>query len=204
MISDSRLELANYRKEFKMKETKSSGQFVICSLVLFCLAGCAEQFDVVEQVCVQDLEKTQAMQAAQRVLGQMHFVIDKADLQRGYIRTRPLPGAQFFEFWRSDNVGSYNWAQANLHSIRRTAQLNLNQQDSQLCINCSVKVERLGLAGRRAENSSGVYDRPPVEDSEIRKLKLNTENKTWIDLGQDPKLATVILKRVERKIKRSR
>ncbi len=184
-----------------MKKNKSLCQFVVCLFGFLCLPGCAEQFDVVEQVCVQDVQKEQAIEAAKNVLSRMHFKIGKADTKRGYIRTRPLAGAQFFEFWRSDNVGSFNWAESNLHTIRRTAQLNLDQQNNQLCINCRVKVERLSLSGRKDDESSLVYDRLPTEGSTLVKLKLNAASKTWIDLGRDEKLETVILKRIEKQIK---
>ena len=33
-----------------------------------------------------------------------HLEVDKSDFQSGFIRTKSLSGAQFFEFWRLDNV----------------------------------------------------------------------------------------------------
>ncbi len=64
-----------------------------------------------------------------------------------------------------------------------------------------MKVERLSLSGRKDDESSLVYDRLPTEGSTLVKLKLNAESKTWIDLGRDEKLETVILKRIEKQIK---
>ncbi|MFQ6034300.1 MAG: hypothetical protein ACE5NM_00430, partial [Sedimentisphaerales bacterium] len=121
-------------------------------------AGCAEQqrYETIEQICVPGVDKAEAMQIAEDVLAEMHFTIEKADLKTGIIRTRPLPGAQFFEFWRSDNVGVFNAAEANLHSIRRIAQICIRQktedrrrktdvcpQSCALCISCDVQVQRL-------------------------------------------------------------
>jgi len=135
---------------------------------LLLLVGCAQQrqFKAVDQICVSNVQKQQAMQVAEDVLRGIHFTISKADAEQGIIRTRPLPGAQFFEFWRSDNVGTENSVEANLHSLRRAAELNLTQQDGRLCIGCDVKVQR-----------------------------------EWLDMGQDSRLSTEILKRIEAKLK---
>lgn len=91
-----------------MSKVKSLS-FIACTALLL-ITGCAQtrQFKAVEQICVPNLEKQQAMKAAEEVLDQMHFSIEKADAEQGLIRTRPLAGAQFFQFWRSDNVGGFN------------------------------------------------------------------------------------------------
>ena len=162
--------------------------------VFWLLAGCAApaEFKTVKQICVPDVGKTQAMQVTEDVLGRMHFRIDKVDTESGYIKTRPLPGAQFFEFWRKDNIGSENTIQANLHSIRRTVEVRMDSQQGQLCINCRAAVQRLSLP-----------DGPPVNAGSLQKLKLKSEDKMWISIGDDEKLATVILKQIESKITKS-
>ncbi|UCF17478.1 MAG: hypothetical protein JSW59_08445 [Phycisphaerales bacterium] len=80
---------------------------MICALAV---AGCGQpqQKVVVVPISVPDTGKAEIMEVAEDVLAEMHFVIEKADVQSGLVRTRPLPGAQFFEFWRSDNVGDEN------------------------------------------------------------------------------------------------
>jgi hypothetical protein len=123
---------------------------------LFILSGCAQtqQREQLEYIYVPDIGKAQAMQIAEDVLGQMHFTIDKADVEQGFVRTKPLPGAQFFEFWRSDNVDASNSLQANLHTIRRTVELGIGRQGKRgsenLCIACDVKVHR--LSSQRCRN----------------------------------------------------
>jgi hypothetical protein len=144
------------------------------------------------------------VQAAEDVLGEMHFVIDKADANQGFVRTRPLPGAQFFEFWRKDNVGTLNFAEANLQSIRRTIEMKMSRQGGQLCINCNVKVQRLNLPER--ENIAGsarAYEMFSSSGPTIQKFRFSHEQKKqmrWIDLGGDPKLATEILNRLEKRM----
>jgi hypothetical protein len=185
-----------------MNKLKSS-LFTACAALLF-LAGCAEPYrnETVEQICPAGIDKQQAMQIAEDVLGKLRFTIAKSDANLGVIKTRPLAGAQFFEFWRKDNVGSFNSAEANLHSIRRIAELNIKQQGTQLCIRCNVNTQRLHLPDRELTSRSQAYD-IFSHGTPKQKLKQNLKQKesmTWVDLGKDTRLATVILKRIENKI----
>jgi len=155
-------------------------------------------------------DKLQAMEVAEDILVKMHFTIEKADADpatlgintrrwRGFIRTRPLPGAQFFEFWRSDNVGAGNWLESNLHSIRRVVELNMSEQDEGLCINCDVQKYRLSLPERRVSSSARAYDMFSKSSPALQRIELNPEQKesmAWIDLGKDTQLTAEILKRI--------
>ena len=179
----------------------------VCATFLL-LAGCAQtqHYEVVEQICLPDTqslglltEKLQAMQIAEDVLGRMHFTIAKADAEQGLIRTKPLPAAQSFEFWRSDNVGAFNSLQANLHSIRRIAELDISQQGGQLCIGCDVKVQRLSMPEREVTTGGRAYEMFTRSRESMQMLKLHPEQKegmAWIDLDKDRQLATEILKRI--------
>jgi hypothetical protein len=125
-------------------------------------------------------------------------------LQQGIIRTRPLPGAQFFEFWRSDNVGTENSVEANLHSLRRAAELSLTEQNAQLCIGCNVKVQRLSLPEFEVSSSSRAYEMFSKSTAKMQELILHHEQERemeWLDMGQDTRLSTEILKRIEAKLK---
>jgi len=191
-----------------MNERKQKIRNSVSACMAFCLlAGCAkqQQFKAVEQICVPGTDKLQAMQAAEDVLGKMHFTIDKADAEQGLIRTRPLPGAQFFEFWRSDSVGAFNSTEANLHSIRRVVELDIGQQGGQLCIGCNVKVQRLSLPERQVSSSARAYRMFSQSSRSMQRLKLSREQKkgmAWVDLGNDIVLATEILKRIEKQMNR--
>src|SRR4030065_1673861 len=130
-------------------------------------AGCTQQTSAPLRVKVQDsdlyierdrgISTADLMEIAESVLVRMYFTIDKADVQSGLIRPRPLSGAQFFEFWRSDNVGTDNALAANLHTIRRTVTLDISQKDEQLCIGCNVQAERLSLPERQVSSSARIY-----------------------------------------------
>lgn len=193
------------KKKYEHKNTKLliTCALIACALIL---TGCAQpQYrQVVEQICLPDMDKLQAMQTAEDVLARMHFIVTKADAEQGIIRTKPLPAAQSFEFWRKDNVGSFNSTEANLQSIRRTAELGINKQGGQLCISCDVKVQRLSLPERQVTSSGSSYAMFTRSKQSIQVLELHPEQKknmAWIDLGDDKQLATDILKRIEKSVK---
>ena len=180
-------------------------KLLFISCVLF-LTGCAkqQQSKAVEQICVANIQKPQAMQIAEGVLGRMHFTVSKSDAEQGLIRTRPLPGAQFFEFWRRDNVGARSSAEANLHSLRRTVELDISQQGEQLCIGCNVKVQRLSLPEHEVSSSSRAYEMFSKSTSSMQKIELRHGQKkgmAWVDMGSDTGLSTEILRRIEKKLK---
>jgi hypothetical protein len=169
------------------------------------LTGCAkqQQYEPTEQLCSADLDKLEAMQIAEDVLANMHFTFQKADPQTGVIRTGPLSGAQFFELWRADNVGAFNSAEANLHSIRRAVELNIEQENERLCITCNVQVQRLSLPEHQVGSSARPYRMFSESDPSMQRLKLAPEQKrgmAWISLGEDTRLAGEILKRIEKQI----
>ena len=178
--------------------------FMVCTAGLF-LAGCArpERYETVEQICVPNLTKAEAMQAAEEVLAKMHFTVAKADAEQGIIRSRPLTGAQFFEFWRRDNVGAFNRAEANLHSIRRTVELDISRQDEKLCIGCDVKTQRLSIPERQVSSTARAYEMFSISNPSMQRLELHSEQRrdmVWVDLGRDARLETEILKRIERQV----
>jgi hypothetical protein len=161
---------------------------VFCLLIM---AGCAQQqkFEPVDKVYVPDINKTEAFAAAEDVLADMHFTIEKSDYQSGIIKTKPLPGAQFFELWRSDNVGAFNTAEANMHSIRRIAELHISRFASGFSFDCVVQVQRLDLPGPQQMG----YNQNPGQVTQ-------TAGAAWTDLGKDVRLATEILKRISSKL----
>jgi len=190
------------------------GTYALMSCTLL-LAGCAQQASAPPGVKVQDntlfIEQSQdigmadTMEAAEDVLAEMHFNIEKADIDSGVIRTRPLPGAQFFEFWRSENVGADNSLAANLHSIRRTVELTVSQREGKLCIACDVRVQRLSIPEHQVSSSARVYKMFSRSKPSLQRLALNPEQEeemAWIDLENDTLLATEILKRIEARIAR--
>ncbi len=134
----------------------------------------------------------------------MLFSIDKLDTDQGLITTRPLEAPQLFEFWRKDNAGAFNSAEANLHTLRRTAQINIDSIDGKTCIDCTVKTERLSLPERRIAGSASAYSLYTKSRSSRQRLKLDRSQQAqmqWIDLGEDPYLQSRILELIKDKLK---
>lgn len=177
-------------------------------LALVALAGCAtsqrHEVEVEEDTLyATDITVADAMVAAEDVLTRMHFLVDKADPERGLLRTKPLSGAQFLELWRSDNVGAAQALEANLHTLRRSAELRFRPGEDQVTIECTVSVQRLSLPENKVASVSQAYRMYSRSTQSIQRLELEPwqkEGLAWIDLGDDPMLAQRILKRIAREI----
>lgn len=204
-------------KKEKKQNRRSTCHLCKYALITFVLiaAGCAQQTSGPLAAKLPDIDfytepdqesKTvYLMKVAEDVLAEMYFTIEKADAQSGLIRTRPLPGAQFFEFWRSDNVGADNALEANIHTIRRTVILNISRQDKLLHIDCEVHAQRLSLPEQPVNSSTRVYGMFSQSSPLMQRLILNPEQKkdmTWIDLGRDSRLEAEIIKRIKARIQR--
>jgi hypothetical protein len=186
--------------------------------------GCASSRPVPEPaqvVCPETVTREQIAQAAHDVLAGMHFSIEKLDAEQGIVRTRPLRGAQAFEFWRSDNVGGYNAAEANVQSVRRIVELRVTDQApgqkpetadasslqpaaSGLCIECNTQIQRLALPGNQVAGVSQAYQIHTRSQSTLQTFEVTPGQRAgmaWIDLGPDPELAAEILKRIEKRLR---
>lgn len=198
------MNITNHREMQKNINTNNYWLYGITACVLM-LAGCAQPTheEVVEQINVTDISKAETIELVEDILAQLHFSIDKIDVQNGFIKTRPLSGAQLFEFWRGDNVGASNHLQANLHTIRRTVELDISEQEKKTHIFCKVKVQRLSLPEREVTSSARAYDMFSQSSPSIQRFALNPEQErsmAWIDLDDDIPLANEILKRIRNRI----
>ena len=167
-------------------------------LVVFGVFGCSSEVAVEPgvPVCMSLGSRGEAMKLCEDVLVGMHFEIEKFDTGKGFIKTRPLRGAQFFEFWRIDNAGSENASTSNMHSVLRTAELQLAESDGRFCVECKVQMRRLSIEEAKLTNSStntGIFS---GGSRTFQKLHPDTENLEWIDLGQDSALEKRILGRI--------
>jgi hypothetical protein len=140
----------------------------------------------------------------------MNFSIEKSDTDLGLVRTAPLSGGQFFEFWRKDNIGSFNFAEANLQSIQRTVELQMADEGDRLCIDCTVTVRRLALGGREVSGTSRAREIFTESKSSVQRLEFSPlehyagEKRTagWIDLGRDTTLESHVLVKLDERLRR--
>jgi len=169
------------------------------------LAGCSNpRAKQVDKICLPGLSITKAFDLSEGVLRDFNFTVNKQDPNTGYISTRPLPGGQFFEFWRKDNVGSYNQLQSSIQSIRRTVELKMDEQAGNLCVACNVRLERLSLSEPPEEVRGLQFDRFTGRRIKTAAMKMELEpgQAAWIDLGTDTKLESVILGKIEQAAKK--
>ena len=180
------------------------------SISMAFLAGCAGPQRTVPQAepaCIVDANVVDAMSAAHAVLGRMRFAVEKADPNAGLIRTEPLPAAQFFELWRSDNVSFRDAAEANLHAMRRSVELHFRPDQGQVYIDCTVRVQRLSLPGKDVSSVSQAYLIHSRSTPDLQTFSLTPQQRAamaWIDVENDQPLAVEILERIKKKIMHQR
>lgn len=169
--------------------------FCFLSSVLCLFSGCADSLrEPALSNTSYDIKKVEAMEITKDVLAQMRFQVEKFDPEAGYIKTRPLEGAQFFEFWRSDNIGTQNWLLGNLHSVRRTVEINIDEN-----IDCVVHIQRLSMPEQEVTSSARAYAMFSRSSPALQTLRLNPEQQkdmAWIDLGRDKELEIEIIERI--------
>ncbi len=169
------------------------------------LAGCAQTQRVAETpqaLTLRGLTVAEAMEEATTVLRRLHFGIRNADA--GVVTTVPLTAAQFFEFWRSDNVGLDSTLEANLHTLRRSVRMDFAETaDGGVRIRCTIRVQRLSLPENEVASVSQAYRIYSRSTPTMQRLDLNPSQKeavTWIEMGDDPALAAEILSKIARNI----
>ncbi|MDI9431014.1 MAG: hypothetical protein RBR19_12100 [Sedimentisphaerales bacterium] len=173
-------------------------------------AGCAGQHlrsEDTQAITIPNVTSDQAIDAIETTLRRMQFVVEKADAQAGVVRTLPLTGGQFFEFWRSDNVGAASTLEANLQTLRRSVRVDVFEADGQVHVQCITRVQRLSLPENEVASVSQAYrihshSRPTTQRIDLHPSQ--REAMHWIELGEDPKLAAEILRRIARNIEQSR
>ena len=183
--------------------------YLMASVGLFAVSGCGSSVQVAssEPLCMKSVRKAQVMEVCEDILVRKQFVIEKYDLANGFIRTRPLSGKQMFEFWRSDNAGSFNSAESNIQSIQRSVIINILEGENQLCIDCDVSVQRLSIPEQQIWGTSHIAGMFTHSSSSLQRLRLHLKSNqkedtaiAWIDLGSDGALESVILEQIEKKI----
>lgn len=183
---------------------KNVGILIILTVIAVSASGCgssAQQTMESEPVCMSANTEV-GMDAAQKVITGMFFQIEKFDVDQGYIRTWPLSGAQFFELWRQDNASASSFAEANLHSLRRTVEIEFTRDGSQVCMNCMVYVQRLSVPEQPIQGKtrlSGIYTQ---SDRSHQSLQLDSSEMSveWIDLGRDAELEQRIMNKTAKAV----
>lgn len=181
---------------------------MLCFCTGMTIAGCAGQTyypdpNQSQAMTFPSTDMSETMDVAQEILGQMHFTLSQMDTSRGILTTNPLPGAQFFEFWRKDAVNSKSLAESSLHTLRRSVTLEFSEQGSGTLVRCRVLTERLSVPNRQVAGHSRAYGMLTESSQSIPTMQLSQSQKdqmAWIPLGYDPDLAQLILLHIETEI----
>lgn len=178
-------------------------------MLCVCFGGCASQqlAQSTDPVCLPNTNTDEAMNAAETVLENMYFELEKYDPDELYIRTRPLSGAQFFEFWRRDNASGFATGQANLHSIHRVVELTFSEQETATCIQCRVQVLRLSIPERPIEGAGRIGHLYTESNTGSQTLQLDRSHISrieWLDAGPDRELERRILKKIQQETLKGR
>lgn len=175
-------------------------------IALLAVTGCQEQNKAdapktSEPLCLGMYEKETLMQAAQDILNDKQFTIEKYDVGNGYIVTRPMRGSQFFEIWRGDNVGSENSGLSNMHSLRRIVEVELLQGDGQWCLSCYAHMQKLSMDNRKVGSMADSYARYTSSSTSIMKLTPDLKaDIDWIEMGRDYALENDILNKIKQNV----
>ncbi|MBM4104583.1 MAG: hypothetical protein FJ263_11175 [Planctomycetes bacterium] len=183
-----------------------NGFLLIMGVIAAWAGGCTRVKMVQAQpVCIEAVSQDNLMRACEKMLVSMQFQIEKYDEENGVIRTRPLRGKQFFEFWRSDNASGFDAAESNLQSLQRTAELTFETQASRVCVTCVVDTRRLSVP---EEPIRSYYEAASLyTGSGLSRQRLNIKERErgeirWIDLGRDEALEQKLLTEIQRLVKK--
>ena len=144
----------------------------------------AENFEALWGRCVRTLRKH-------------HFAPDRQDRRLGILTSHPTVSMQFFEPWRRDAPGLYQFAEANLSTIRRIVEIRIEVADrSSDAYQVAVQVDkyRYSAPERQVTTASGALqifgERLPTTTGE----RLPHEGSVhWAKLGRDERLELSLL-----------
>jgi len=159
-----------------------------------------------DYVTRRPLDVTPQSEQAQRlwtttgdVLRRHHFELDRTDWRQGVITTMPETSRVFFEFWRKDVQTDEDLWESIINPIRRWVEVHFHPDETGRWQSLSVRVHKERLTSLdRQFNSTGA-----AQQLFGRKLPSTTglpqvtgERDGWLDIGDDPALASVLLERI--------
>lgn len=181
---------------------------IVCLLMTTAvLTGC-ESFKApttpVEPACLERANNEDIVLTAEQILRDMHFSVEKLDVETGYLRTRPLSGAQMFQFWRKEVVGPYNAVEDNVQSVQRTVEIQIDAGQAGRCVACIVNKRRLYMPQQRLGGIDDLEGLFTGGDRALRELEVDPDRIRWEDLGRDGELEKRILELIQKQLDPSR
>ena len=173
---------------------------IICLLLMLAAAGChtpARVTTASEPLCFESYDTADIMKAAETVLVDKKFTIEKFDVGNGYIVTRPMRGSQSFEFWRHDNVGKFNKGISSNQSIQRIVELEVLQGSGDLCISCYAHLRKLSMANDNFITLANSHRTYTSSGREVMRLTPSADEIDWVEMGRDYELESDILAKIK-------
>ena len=134
-----------------------------------------------------------------RVLRRADLRPDRQDRREGIITTFPVTSQQWFEFWRNDAMGAYQWAESSMQTVQRQAVVRIRRlpEPGRYRVTVKVDVFRFSTPERQVTTPSGALamfsSRLPTEQGE---LAGPAEGAHWVHLGRDPRMEGALLRRI--------
>lgn len=175
-------------------------------LMLFTTLGCQAPIEptgpTIERVSAPTPEAYDVLWSAiTESLRDYSFRIDRNDRGQGVISTHPETMAQGFEFWRHQPESSYDWAEANLATVRRraTVQVRPTATTGEYELEATIQRERYALEERQVDNAAAAMrlyggDAPTTSGRMIKQR----ESQVWIAQGRDGLMERSLLERILR------
>lgn len=171
----------------------------LCAIVL-AVAGCNEPAKITdpsEPLCMPMCAKEDIMKAAEDVLADKCFTVEKFDVENGYISTRPMRGSQPFEFWRGDNVGTRNKRMSANQSLQRIVEIEFLQGDGGWCVSCYAHLRRFSMSDEEYVSMSSTHAIYTSSSLTTMKLTPRDNDIEWIEMGRDYALENDILDKIK-------
>ncbi len=178
------------------------------SVVIISLAGCSSSTSKAASepkpiaLIIPADELDPAWDEIVEVLREHYFIPDRQDRRTGIIITRPTVSQQWFEFWRDDAQGWYQWAESSLHTMRRIVEVHfMKAGKDKIEIKVKVHVQRKNQPQRQITTSSGVIqafrDTIPIYTGATPKSSKIVQ---WTDIGEDKLLEKYLLELIHRRL----
>ena len=167
------------------------------------LAGCARAPEArfPNPMALPSSDIATVEKVAERVLLEMNFEVVYPQSKPGRIDTENLTGANWFEFWRDDSVGSFQRIEASLHTTRRRVTVAITPVAAGSEIFVQVTKERLTAPNQGPESIGEAYS---LYDFQISKMyerdEIEPTRYKWVGVGRDDLLEQEILARLERRL----
>lgn len=125
-------------------------------------------------------------EAAQNVLREHHFRLDRVDRRAGVILTDAQTSQHAFELWRRDVATPYDFLEASMRTVRRSVEVKVAPADDGKEITVEVHRQYFSTPERQFNSSIATMrmfgnELPRADTGE----RITDADSTWIDAGRD-------------------